>query len=259
MVRVIALANQKGGVGKTTTALNIAAGLLKNGQKVLLIDLDPQSNATSGAGIDKKEINFDAYDVLISNRSVKSAILKRTDNFDILPSSPELAGAEIELTKKKNRQMILKRKIAQEKENYDFVIIDNPPALGLLSLNSLMAADSVLIPVQAEYFALEGLAQLKKTIDLVKEHGNLGLTIEGILMTMTTHTKISRQVVAEVEKHFPEETYSITIPRNVRLTEAPSFGQSIFDFAGFSSGARAYNKLVKEIISKDGTEESEPS
>ncbi|ABJ56108.1 ParA family protein [Oenococcus oeni] len=256
MTKVIALANQKGGVGKTTTALNLAAGLLRRDQKVLLIDLDPQSNATSGAGITKEEIVFNSYDVLISNRAVKSAIIHRADNFDILPSSTELAGAEIELTKKKDRQKILKRKIAKEKEKYDFVLIDNPPALGLLSLNSLMAADSVLIPVQAEYFALEGLAQLMKTINLVKEHGNSGLTIEGILMTMTTHTKISRQVVSEVEKHFSEDTYHVTIPRNVRLTEAPSFGQSIFDFAGFSSGARAYNKLVKEIISKNGEEQS---
>ncbi|MDN6900085.1 ParA family protein [Oenococcus sicerae] len=259
MTKVIALANQKGGVGKTTTALNLAAGLLRHNQSVLLIDLDPQSNATSGSGVDKEDITNDAYDVLIANKTAKSAIIHRSDNFDILPSSTELAGAEIELTKKKDRQTLLKRKIAKEKTNYDFVLIDNPPALGLLSLNSLTAADSVLIPVQAEYFALEGLAQLMKTIDLVKEHGNSGLTIEGILMTMTTHTKISRQVVAEVEKHFPEKTYEITIPRNVRLTEAPSFGQSIFDFAGFSSGARAYNKLVKEIISENGKEDSKPS
>ncbi|MDR2660525.1 MAG: AAA family ATPase [Lactobacillaceae bacterium] len=255
MTKVIALANQKGGVGKTTSALNIAAGLSKNGKKILLVDLDPQANATSGSGIDEENIKKDTYDVLVGGSSMKSAILE-TDLYDIVPSSTALAGAEIKISQNKNKQTVLKNKLDKVKKNYDYVIIDNPPALGLLSLNSLTAADSILIPVQAEYFALEGLAQLSETIDLVKEHGNDKLEIEGVLMTMTSRTKLSKQVTSEVRKHFADKVYSITIPRNVRISEAPSFGKAIQDFAPLSSGARAYNKLIKEILKNDKKEDN---
>jgi chromosome partitioning protein len=254
MTKIIAFANQKGGVGKTTSALNIAAGLFKNEKKVLLVDLDPQANATSGSGIEADNIKKDSYDVLISGASAKSAILK-TDLYDVLPSSTALAGAEIQLAKKKNKNTVLRDKLKKVASDYDYILIDNPPALGLLSINSLMAANSVLIPVQAEFFALEGLAQLINTIDIVKEHGNEDLEIEGVLMTMTSHTKLSKQVTQEVEKYFKEKLYKIAIPRNVRLSEAPSFGKSIQDFAPLSNGARAYNKLIKEIL-KNGEKEN---
>jgi chromosome partitioning protein len=246
--KVIALANQKGGVGKTTTSINLAAGLKDAGQKVLLIDLDPQGNATSGSGVDKSKTNLDIYDVLVAGKNLSDVIVK-TKYFDLAPTTIALSGAEIELTNTMARETILREAVNKIKSNYDFILIDNPPSLGLLTINAFTAADSVLIPVQAEYYALEGLSQLMNTIDLVQKNLNPNLQIEGVLLTMTDNrTNLSSEVAAQVREYFGGKTYQTVIPRNVKVSEAPSFGETIFQYDSTSKGARAYQKLTEEVL-----------
>ena len=252
MGRVIAIANQKGGVGKTTTAVNVCAILAKKGKKVMLIDADPQGNASSGLGLEK-EFENSLYDVLINDVSLEST-LQNTNikNLKVCPSNMNLAGAEVELVSQMSREQRLKEKLDLIKDEFDFIIIDCPPSLGLITLNSFTASDSVLIPVQCEYFALEGLGQLLNTINLVKKHLNKNLEIEGAVLTMyDIRTNLSNQVVREVKRYFEEKVYKTVIPRNIKLSEAPSFGMPITLYDAKSKGARAYEKLTKEILKKD--------
>ena len=250
MTRTIAIANQKGGVGKTTTTVNLGASLAKLGYKVLLIDIDAQGNATSGLGIRKTEITQDIYNVLIDDLPLQDVILATSrENMWVAPASIELAGAEVELTNMQRRESRLKMAIAPVETFYDFILIDCPPSLGHLTINAFTASDSVLIPVQAEYYALEGLSQLLNTIRLVQKHFNSDLLIEGVLMTMyDARTNLSHDVVAEVKKYFHEKVYETIIPRNVRLSEAPSYGLSIVDYDPKSKGAEVYGQLAKEVI-----------
>lgn len=252
MGKVVSIANQKGGVGKTTTAINLAAILAKKNKKVLLIDADPQGNATSGLGLDKN-CNFSTYDVLINDVEIVNTIQKvDIKKLEVCPTNMSLAGAEVELVSADNREFRLKDKIDKVKDNYDFIFIDCPPSLGLITLNAFTASDSVLIPVQCEYFALEGVGELLKTIDLVRKYYNRGLTIEGALMTMyDSRTKLSNQVVKEVNKFFENKVFETVIPRNVRLSEAPSFGMPIVAYDSMSKGARSYDKLAKEFLKKN--------
>lgn len=250
MTRTIAIANQKGGVGKTTTTVNLGASLAKLGYKVLVIDIDAQGNATSGLGIRKTEIDQDIYNVLIDDLPLQDVILATSrENMWVAPASIELAGAEVELTNMQRRESRLKMAIAQVEFSYDFILIDCPPSLGHLTINAFTASNSVLIPVQAEYYALEGLSQLLNTIRLVQKHFNSDLLIEGVLMTMyDARTNLSHDVVAEVKKYFHEKVYKTIIPRNVRLSEAPSYGLSIVDYDPKSKGAEVYAQLAEEVI-----------
>lgn len=250
MTRTIAIANQKGGVGKTTTTVNLGASLAKLGYKVLVIDIDAQGNATSGLGIRKTEIDQDIYNVLIDDLPLQDVILATSrENMWVAPASIELAGAEVELTNMQRRESRLKMAIAQVESSYDFILIDCPPSLGHLTINAFTASNSVLIPVQAEYYALEGLSQLLNTIRLVQKHFNSDLLIEGVLMTMyDARTNLSHDVVAEVKKYFHEKVYKTIIPRNVRLSEAPSYGLSIVDYDPKSKGAEVYAQLAEEVI-----------
>lgn len=252
MGKVISIANQKGGVGKTTTAINISAMLAKKGKKVLLIDADPQGNATSGLGV-SKVCEFSTYDILINDVEIANTVQKvDIKGLDVCPTNMSLAGAEVELVSAVGREYRMKDKIDKAKDNYDFIFIDCPPSLGLVTLNALTASDSVLIPVQCEYFALEGVGELLKTIDLVRKYYNRGLTIEGAVLTMyDPRTKLSNQVVNEVNKYFENKVFETLIPRNVRLSEAPSYGKPIVTYDPLSKGARSYDKLVKEILKKN--------
>lgn len=252
MGRVVSIANQKGGVGKTTTAINLAAILAKKNKKVLLIDADPQGNATSGVGLDK-DCEFSTYDVLINEVEIANTIQKvNIKRLDVCPANMSLAGAEVELVSAVGREYRLKDKIDKAKENYDFIFIDCPPSLGLITLNSLAASDSVLIPVQCEYFALEGVGELLKTVDLVRRYYNRNLTIEGAVLTMyDPRTKLSNQVVKEISKFFENRVFNSVIPRNVRLSEAPSYGMPIVMYDPRSKGARSYDKLAKEFLKKN--------
>lgn len=252
MGKVISIANQKGGVGKTTTAINLAAILAKKNKKVLLIDADPQGNATSGLGLDKNS-NFSTYDVLINEVEIANTIQKvDIKNLDICPTNMSLAGAEVELVEADNREFRLKDKIDKAKDHYDFIFIDCPPSLGLITLNAFTASDSVLIPVQCEYFALEGVGELLKTVDLVRKYYNRNLTIEGALMTMyDSRTKLSNQVVKEVNKFFENKVFETVIPRNVRLSEAPSYGMPITVYDPRSKGAKSYIKFAKEFLKEN--------
>lgn len=250
MGKVIAVANQKGGVGKTTSSVNLSAGLASLGHKTLLVDIDPQGNGTSGLGINKADVDQCIYDVLVDDLDAKDVILPtNVDNLDIIPATIQLAGAEIELVPTISRELRLKRALESTVSHYDYIIIDCPPSLGLLTLNALTAADSVIIPVQCEYYALEGLSQLLNTIRLVQKHLNKTLQIEGVLLTMLdARTNLGLQVIEEVKKYFQEKVYKTIIPRNVRLGEAPSHGQSIITYDPKSRGADVYLELSKEVI-----------
>ncbi len=249
MGKIISIANQKGGVGKTTTAINLSTILAKKGKKVLMIDADPQGNATSGVGVDK-DVEISVYDLLVNDIEAKDAIQKtEIRNLSICPSNINLAGAEVELVSMMSREYRLKEKLDTIKDDYDYIIIDCPPSLGLITLNSFTASDSVLIPVQCEYYALEGLGQLLNTINLVKKHLNKSLQVEGALLTMyDIRTNLSNQVVKEVKGYFGERVYKTVIPRNVRLSEAPSYGMPISVYDPKSKGAKSYEKFVKEFL-----------
>lgn len=252
MQGVIAVANQKGGVGKTTTAVNLSAYLASFGKKVLLLDIDPQGNATSGVGLDKRRIKYCVYDALINEVSVGKVIYPtRQEKLHIIPSTIKLAGAEIELVSTISREHRLKRLLEPVRDQYDYVIIDCPPSLSLLTVNALTAADSVLIPIQCEYYALEGLGQLVKTIDLIKKYLNRQLRIAGVLLTMyDVRTNLSGQVAEEVKKYFGERVFNAVIPRNVRLSEAPSHGEPILDYDPGSKGAEVYKQLAEEVLTR---------
>lgn len=250
MGKIITICNQKGGTGKTTSAINLAAYLALAEKKVLLIDLDPQANATSGIGINKHSIQKSTYHVLLEEFDINE-ILQNTaiNNLLLAPSSLDLTGAEVELVSALGREYRLKRALSKVREGFDFIIIDSPPSLGLLTINALCAADSVLIPVQCEYYALEGLTQLHNTIRLVKENLNPGLTIEGVLMTMADfRTNLTKEVLQEVKNHFKEKVFKSVIPRSIRLTEAPSFGKPVVLYDKDSIGAVKYQDLSKEIL-----------
>lgn len=249
MGKVISVANQKGGVGKTTTTVNLSTILAKKGKKVLLIDADPQGNATSGLGVEK-DVEFSTYDILVNDTEIRDAIQDTIiKNLKVCPSNINLAGAEVELVSMMSREQRLKEKLEGVKEIFDFIFIDCPPSLGLVTLNSFTASDSVLIPVQCEYYALEGLGQLLNTISLVKKHLNKNIKVEGALLTMyDIRTNLSNQVVKEVKKYFDNKVYKTVIPRNVRLSEAPSYGMPITEYDPRSKGAKSYIKFTKEFL-----------
>lgn len=250
MCKVISITNQKGGVGKTTTAINLASGLAEMFQEVLLIDIDSQANATQGLGFDKKSVTCSIYEVIMGEIKVNKGV-RSTNNelLDIIPANVNLNGAKIELIDLDNREFRLKNVIEELKGSYKYIIIDSPPSLDLLTVNSLTASDSALIPIQCEYYALEGLGQLLNTLSKIKKNLNTVLEIEGILLTMhDKRTNLSFDVIDEVKKHFKGTVYDTIIPRNIRLAEAPSFGESIFEYAPYSSGAKAYRDLAKEFL-----------
>ena len=259
MGKIISVANQKGGVGKTTTTVTLCAILAKKGKKVLLIDADPQGNATSGVGV-TKEVEESIYDVLVGETTVQETIQSTNiRNLKVCPSNINLAGAEVELVSMMSREQRLKEKLDEIKEKFDFILIDCPPSLGLITLNAFTASDSILIPVQCEYYALEGLGQLLNTVNLVKKHLNKSLEIEGALLTMyDARTNLSNQVVKEVKKYFEDKVYKTVIPRNVRLSEAPSYGMPITLFDARSKGAKSYEKFAKEFMKNNekGKEEA---
>ncbi len=250
MTRIISVANQKGGVGKTTSTVNLGAALAYYGQKVLLIDADPQGNATSGLGINRGNLEDDLYDVLINDVPLVDVIQPSSrEGLWVVPSSIQLAGAEIELTTQQKREQRLNQAIQSLETTYDFILIDCPPSLGHLTINAFTASDTVLIPVQCEYYALEGLSQLMNTITMVRKHFNSRLKIEGVLLTMfDARTNLGTEVKNEVIKYFQEKVYQTIIPRNVRLSEAPSYGQSIIDYDPKSKGAEVYLSLSKEVM-----------
>lgn len=252
MGRIISIANQKGGVGKTTTAINLSAMLAKKNQKVLLVDADPQGNATSGLGI-KKNVEFSTYDILINEVEIHNTVQEsKIKNLDVCPANMSLAGAEVELVSAVGREYRFKDQLDKVKSYYDYILIDCPPSLGLITLNALSASDSVLIPVQCEYFALEGVGELLKTIELVRKYYNKSLVIEGAVLTMyDARTKLSNQVVTEINKYFENKVFESIIPRNVRLSEAPSYGLPIISYDAMSKGSRSYEKLAKEILKKN--------
>lgn len=257
MGRVIAIANQKGGVGKTTTAINLGASLAIAERRTLVVDCDPQANATSGLGIRKGVGEASVYECLVDGRSLAEAV-RREVHFpllDVVPASRDLAGAEVELIDRPNRERVLRQRLRGLREQYDYVLIDSPPSLGLLTLNALAAADTVLIPIQCEFYALEGLSQLLNTVRLVQRNINQQLEIEGVLLTMyDSRLNLSKQVVAEAREYFGRKVFDTVIPRNVRLAEAPSFGRPIAVYDVLSTGARGYLSLARELIERDQAE-----
>ena len=255
MGKIISVANQKGGVGKTTTTINLSTMLEKKGKKVLLIDADPQGNATSGVGAEK-DVEFSTYDILVGEVEMDEVVEKTViKNLLVCPSNINLAGAEVELVSMMSREQRLKEKLEKIKNNFDYILIDCPPSLGLITLNAFTASDSVLIPVQCEYYALEGLGQLLNTINLVKKHLNKDIEIEGALLTMyDARTNLSNQVVKEVKKYFNDKVYKTVIPRNVRLSEAPSYGMPITEYDPRSKGAKMYEKFTKEFLKTNEVE-----
>ena len=254
MKKVIAIANQKGGVGKTTTAINLGALLVERGKKILLIDIDPQGNAGSGLGVDVMSLKKTLYQFLLGSASKDETIIEtKIKNFDLFPSNIDLAGIEIDLRDDSNKEFRLKNKMKLFKNHYDYILIDSPPSLGLLTVNALVAADSVMVPLQCEYFALEGLTQLLRIINLTQKKLNPSLEFEGVLLTMyDSRTRLSAQVVQDVRQHFQKKVFEIIIPRNVKLSEAPSFGEPINIYQPESMGSTAYQKLAKELIERSG-------
>lgn len=250
MGRIIAIANQKGGVGKTTTSINLSAALAEKGKKVLVIDTDPQGNTTSGFGVDKNELEDTIYELILGECSIHDCILKNViENVSILPANVNLAAAEIELIGVERKEFILKGEVDYVKDQYDYIIIDCPPSLNALTINALTTADSVLVPIQCEYYALEGLSQLIHTVNLVKERLNPNLDMEGVVFTMyDSRTNLSIQVVENVKNHLNQNVYNTVIPRNIRLAEAPSYGEPITIYDPKSAGAEAYMKLAEEVI-----------
>lgn len=249
MGKIISIANQKGGVGKTTTAINMSTILAKRGKKVLFIDADPQGNGTSGLGVNKEQ-KFSIYDVLIEDIEVENTLQKtQVKNLDLCPSNMNLAGAEVQLVSMEDREYRLKKKLNNIRDKYDFIIIDCPPSLGLITLNAFTASNSVLIPVQCEYYALEGLGQLLNTVELVRKHMNKDFKVEGALLTMyDARTNLSNQVVKEVKRYFEDKVYKNVIPRNVKLSEAPSYGMPITLYDPRSKGAKSYEKFTREFL-----------
>lgn len=252
MGKIISIANQKGGVGKTTTAINLSAALAGQGKKVLLIDADPQANASSGLGVDIRKLNSTIYECLVNHLDPNKAILPTpTKNLSIIPSHIDLVGAEIEMLNIPNREILLKDILEQVRDDYDYIFIDCSPSLGLITINSLTASDSVIIPVQCEFFALEGIAKLLNTVKIIKSKLNPNLQIEGFLLTMhDNRLRLSNQVYEEVKRHFGDLAFNTIISRNVRLSEAPSHGQSVLDYDASSKGAKNYTALAKELIAR---------
>ncbi|MHB8171696.1 MAG: ParA family protein [Thermincolia bacterium] len=252
MGKIMAIANQKGGVAKTTTAVNLSSCLATMGKRVLLVDMDPQGNTSSGMGVEKEKLEHCIYDLLINEAPLSSVLLpSEIQGLDIIPATIQLAGAEIELVTVISREVKLKKALTSAKEKYDYIIIDCPPSLGLLTLNALTAADSLIIPIQCEYYALEGLGQLMNTINLVQKHLNPDLHIEGVVLTMfDARTNLGIQVIDEVKNHFRDKVYTTIIPRNVRLSEAPSHGQPIITYDPKSKGAEVYQELAKEVVER---------
>lgn len=249
MSKVLAIVNQKGGVGKTTTAINLSVALAMDGFRCLLVDLDPQGNTTAGLGIEKRDLEKSIYDVLLGTSSLEDVMVNVRDNLLVAPANLSLAGAEVELISEFSRESRLKKALSSVRSQFDYILIDCPPSLGLLTINGLTACDGVLIPVQTEYYALEGLSQLMHTLDLVKRHLNPTLKIEGVLLTLfDVRLNLASQVADEVRKFFKEKVYDTVIPRNVKLSEAPGFGKSIFDYDKTCKGAEAYRKLAREVI-----------
>jgi chromosome partitioning protein len=253
MARVVALANQKGGVGKTTTAVNLGAYLAHAGKRVLLLDMDPQANATSSLGVDKNMLARSVYDVLVGAEPASRLVcLTACAGLDLLPASPALAGAQVELVPMAGRETKLRRALEPLRPRYDYVLIDTPPSLGMLTVNALTAADGVIIPIQCEYLPLEGLGQLLHTIELVRQSLNPDLAISGLVLTMfDTRTNLARQVVAEIRQHFPSLVFRSIIPRSVKLSEAPSYGEPIISYAPHSSGGLAYEALCHEVLARE--------
>jgi len=260
MARVIAIANQKGGVGKTTTAINLGASLAVAEHRTLVVDMDPQGNATSGMGVSGGDARLTIYDVLVRGRLLSDAVLEEVHlpYLDLVPSTRDLVGAEIELVGEGSRETILREALASVREPYDFILVDCPPSLGLLTLNTLTAADSVMIPIQCEFYALEGLSQLLNTVRLVQRSLNSALEIEGVLLTMyDRRLNLSKQVAEEARDYFGDRVYETVIPRNVRLAEAPSFGEPIVQYDILSTGAQSYLELAKEVVRRNRAREIE--
>lgn len=251
MGRVIAIANQKGGVGKTTTAVNLSACLATSGKRVLLVDLDPQGNATSGLGIEKNAQENTLYSAMIGDMALNDLILKTSvENLSLVPSNKDLAGAEVELVDMKQREFRLRDALKSPRKDFDYVIIDCPPSLSLLTVNGLAATDRVIITLQCEYYALEGLSELLQTVVLIRDNLNRALELQGILLTMFQHTNLSKQVIADVRAHLGDKVFETVIPRNVRLSEAPSFGMPVIFYDERSAGAQAYIALARELMNR---------
>lgn len=250
MGKTVAIFNQKGGVGKTTTCVNMAAALGAKGKKTLLIDIDPQGNSTSGVGVDKSEVEYSTYDMLVDDVSARAILIEtKFKNLSILPANMNLAGAELQLAEKEDRNKALKNAIATIRMEYDYIIIDCPPSLGLLSINALVAADTLIVPLQCEYYALEGLSQLVSTVRTIKRHYNEHLELEGVLFTMyDARLKLNQQVIDEVNKYFPKKAYKQMIPRSVKIAEAPSFGEPVIYYEKYSKPSFAYKRFVDEFL-----------